>query len=96
MAHGDLKDLSRRTASNKVFHGKAVNIGKNLKYQCGLASMRYKCFGKKFAIHKEIEINSGNQKLADELHKLNIRKLKHRKYSFSKTTFGVLIFSILN
>ena len=71
MAYGDLKDLSRRTASNKVLCDKAVNIGKNLKYQCGLASMAYK-----FAFHKEIEINSGNPKLADELHKLDIRKFK--------------------
>ena len=78
MAYGDLKDLSRRTASNKVLCDKAVNIGKNLKYHCGLASMGYKCFGKKFAVHKDIEINSGNQKLADELHKLNIRKLKKK------------------
>ena len=34
MAYGDFKDLTRRTASNKILHNKAVNNGK---YQRGLA-----------------------------------------------------------
>ena len=43
------KDLSRRTASDKVSRDKAFNIAKNSKYQgnhCGLASMVYKFFDK--------------------------------------------------
>ena len=32
MAYGDFKDLNRRTAADKVLHGKAFNITKNLKY----------------------------------------------------------------
>ena len=29
MAYGDFKDLTRRTASDKTLHGKAINIAKN-------------------------------------------------------------------
>ena len=32
MASGDFKDLSQRTASDKVLHDKAFNIAKNPKY----------------------------------------------------------------
>ena len=49
MAHRDFKDLTRRTASDKILHDKAFNISKNPKYngyQCGLASMVYKLFDK--------------------------------------------------
>ena len=45
-----LKDLARRTASDKVLRGKALNIAKNPKYdgyQRGLASMFHKFFDKK-------------------------------------------------
>ena len=50
MAHGDFKDLTKRTAADKVLKNKAFNIAKNLKYdryQRGLASMAYKFFDKK-------------------------------------------------
>ena len=50
MAYGDFKDLTRRTASDKILHDKAFNIAKNPKYngyQRGLASMVYKFFDKK-------------------------------------------------
>ena len=50
MAYGDFKDLTRRTASDKVLRDKAFNIAKNPKYdgyQRGLASMVYKFFDKK-------------------------------------------------
>ena len=50
MAYGDIKDLKRRTFSDKVLRDKAFNIGKNSKYdgyQTGLASMVYKFFDKK-------------------------------------------------
>ena len=42
MAYGDFKDLSRRTASDKVLRDKAFNIAENPKYggyQSWLASM---------------------------------------------------------
>ena len=41
MAYGDFKDLSRRTAADKVLCGKAFNIAKKSKfdgYQCGIVS----------------------------------------------------------
>ena len=49
MAYGDFKDLTRRTASDKIFSDKRFDIDKNPKddgYQGGLASMVYKCFDK--------------------------------------------------
>ena len=50
MTYGDFKDLTRRTASDKILRDKAFNIAKNLKYdwyQCGFFSMVYKFFDKK-------------------------------------------------
>ena len=50
MACGGLKDLTRRTASDKIFGDKALNIAKNSKYdgyQGGLAPMVFKFFDKK-------------------------------------------------
>ena len=47
MAYGDFKDLTRRTASDKILLNEAFNIAKNPKYhgyQRGLASMVYKFF----------------------------------------------------
>ena len=44
MAYEDFKDLTRRTASDKIFCDKTFNIAKNPKYngyQRGLASMVY-------------------------------------------------------
>ena len=32
MSYGDFKDLTRKTGSDKIFHDKALNIAKNLKY----------------------------------------------------------------
>ena len=42
MDYGDLKDLTRRTASHKILRDKAFNIAKNPKYdgyEWSLASM---------------------------------------------------------
>ena len=50
MAHGDFKDLNRRTAAHKVLSDKAFSTAKNPKhdgYQCGLDSMVYKFFDEK-------------------------------------------------
>ena len=52
MAYRDFKDLSRRTASDKVLRDQAFNVAKNPKYdeyQRGLASVVYRFFDKKFA-----------------------------------------------
>ena len=50
MAYGDFKDLTRRTASDKILRDKAFNVAKNLRYdgyQKSFASMVYKLFDKK-------------------------------------------------
>ena len=63
------KDLTRRTASDKILRDKVFNIDINPKYdeyQRGLASMVYKFFDKKSASGGDIknEIMS-NQELAE-------------------------------
>ena len=86
MAHRDLKNLVRRTASDKVLRDEAFNIAKNPKYgrfQRGLASIAYKFFDKKSS-------GSGiksmpNQQLVDELYKSIAKKFKRKKvYSWFK------------
>ena len=50
MAHGDFKDLPKRTAEDKVLRDKAFKIASDQKYdwyQRGLASKVYKFFDKK-------------------------------------------------
>ena len=50
MAYRDFKDLSRRTAPDKILRDKAFNIAKNPKYdgyQGALFSMVYTFFDKK-------------------------------------------------
>ena len=82
MAYGDFKDLTRRTASDKIFCDKAFNIAKNPKYdgyQRGLASMAYKFFDKKTSGGTLKKKNISNQELAEELQKPIIRKFQKRK-----------------
>ena len=53
MAYVDFKDITKRTAANKVLRNKAFNIAKDPKYdgyQRGLASMVYKFLDKKTAV----------------------------------------------
>ena len=50
MAYGDFKDLTGRTASEKILCDKVIDIPKNTKYdgfQRCFASMVYKLFDKK-------------------------------------------------
>ena len=89
MAHGDFKDLKKRTAADKVLRDKAFNIAKNPKYggyQRGLASMVYKFFTKKTKCNgvtlsnkSAIKYIPQNEQLAEELHKPVIRIFKKRK-----------------
>ena len=85
-AYADSKDLTKRTAADKIFKNRAFNIAKDPKYdgyQRGLASMVYKFFDKKSegsgAKHVNTKLTSQNQQLAEELHKPIIRKFKKRK-----------------
>ena len=92
MAYGNFKDLTRRTASDKVLRDKAFKIASDPKYdgyQRGLASMVYKFFDKKSS--GSGIANEPNYQLAEELHKPIIRKFKERKvYSlFRDNIWGV-------
>ena len=84
MAYGGVKNLAKRTASDKVLRDKAFNIAKNPTYdgyQRELASMVYKFLDKKSTgsgantqpdpIQKK---NENDERLAEELHELIIRK----------------------
>ena len=81
MAYGDFKDFAKITAADKVLRDKAFNIAKDPKfdgYQRELASMLYKVFDKKTK-GSGIKFMPQNEQLAEELHKLIIRKFKKGK-----------------
>ena len=81
MAHGDFKDLPRRTASDEVLRDKAFNIAKNSKYgyQQGLASMVYWFLDFKSSSDAVKSENRPNQHVAKEFHKPIIRKFEKRR-----------------
>ena len=94
MAYGDFKNLTKRTAADKVLRDKAFNIAKDPKYdgyQRRLASMVYKFFDKQTAgsgvntLSNKFAIKSipQNKQLAEELHKPIIRKFLKKKSVFS-------------
>ena len=100
--HNIFKNLTRRTASDKILHDKAFSIAKNPKYdgyQRGLASMVYKFFDKKtsgrstaLANKSAIQYeNISNIELSEELHKPISRKFEKRKVhlSFIDNIWGV-------
>ena len=74
-AYSDSKHLVKRTVADKILKNKVFDIAKDPKYdgyQRGLASMV--C-----AKHVNTKITLQNQQLAEELHKLIIRKFEKRK-----------------
>ena len=78
MVYGDFKDLTRRTACDKILRDKALNIAKNPKYDGyprGLASMVYKFFDQKTSGKTVKNDNMSEKELAEELHKPIIGKL---------------------
>ena len=85
MAYGDFKDLTKRTAADKILRDKAFNIAEDPKYDgyhLGRASMVYKFFDKKTAgsgLSHTIKSTPQNQQLAEELHKPIIKRFKKRK-----------------
>ena len=82
MAYGDFKDLTRRTASDKILGDKAFNIAKYPKYdgyQRGLASMVYKFFDKKASSSGTENENMSDQQLAEKSHKPIIKNFKKIK-----------------
>ena len=77
MAYGDFKDLTIRTACDKILRDKALNIAKNPKYdgyQRGLASMVYKFFDKKSASPAGSENLATRDKSADAVKNENMSK----------------------
>ena len=99
MTYGKRKDLVRRNQSDKVLKDKAFKIANDPKwhvYQRGLASMVYKFFDQKsVSLNKSSRsgiVTEPNYQLANELHKLFIRKLKKEEIiHLLETIFGVLI-----
>ena len=69
MADGDFKDLTIRTASDKILRDKAFNVAKNPKYdgyQRGLGSMVHKLFDKKTGSRGIKNKNILNKELGEE------------------------------
>ena len=90
MAYGDFKDLTKRTAAEKILRDKAFNNAKDPKYdgyQRGLASMVHNFFDKKtagsgvttLANKSATKSIPQNEQLAEELYKPIIRKFKKEK-----------------
>ena len=70
-AYSDSKDLTKRTAADKILKNKAFDIAKDPKYdgyQRGLASMVYKFFDSKVS-RSGTKLIPENEQLANELHK---------------------------
>ena len=77
----DFKNLTRRTAADKVLHDKVFDFAKNPKYdgyQRGLVSMAYKCFDKKASGETVKNKILSNKELTEELHRPVIRKFEKR------------------
>ena len=82
IAYRDFKDLTRRTAANKVWHYQAFNIAKLPKYngyERGHSSMVYKIFDKKSSSGAVKNFIIRNDELIVELYNSIIRKFKKRK-----------------
>ena len=81
---GDFKDLTRRTASDKILRDKTLNVAKNPKCdgcQIGFASLIYKIFDKKSSgggIKNKIV---SNKELSEESHKPFLEKFEKDKHS---------------
>ena len=101
VAHGYFNDLKRRTQTDIVLKNKALKIASNPKcnrYEKGLASIVYKFFDKKpkgsgLKQNQEkfhLGIFLQNSQLANQLHKLVIRKFRKKVYSsFNDNIWGV-------
>ena len=87
-AYSDSKDLTNRTIADKNLKNRAFDIAKDPKYdgyQRGLASMVYKFFDSKVS-GSSAKLIPENEQLANELHKLIIRKFEKRK---KKSIFNI-------
>ena len=78
MAHGDFKDLTGRTVSDRILHDKPLSIAKNLKYdgcQPWIISTVYNFFDKKASGSDIKNENISKKELGEKLNKPIIRKL---------------------
>ena len=92
-AYSDSKDLTKRTIADKTLKNKAFDIAKDPKYdgyQRGSASLVYNFFDSNIS-GSGAKLIPENGQLANELHKLIIRKFEKRKvYStFKDNIWGV-------
>ena len=74
----NIKDLAKRTISDKMLEVKACEIARNCKYdgyQSALASIVYKFLDKKTGLGVNV-----NDQPAEELHKPAIKKMKRRQF----------------
>ena len=89
-----LKDLAKRTASDKVLRDKAFDIAKNPKYdgyQRGVASMVYKFYDKKRFLVEQLSLCQNTKLQMNFINQL-LQNLKKEKYIHHlETIFGVLI-----
>ena len=82
MDYGGFKDLSKRTAADKVLGDKAFNIAKNARYygyQRSLTSVIYKFLDKKTANDAINNAIIQDKELAEKLGKAVIRKFEKQK-----------------
>ena len=80
-AYFDSKDLTKRTAADKILKNKAFDIAKDPKYdgyQRGLASIVYNFFDSKVS-GSGAKLIPENEQLAHELHKPIIRQFEKRR-----------------
>ena len=92
MVHGDFKDLTGRTTSDKVLRDKGFNIAKSPKYdgyQRDLASMVDKGFDQQISATPANTFAGGtvqneimsNKELSEELQKQELENLKNKEYT---------------
>ena len=84
IAYEHFKDLTRRTASDKMLRDKAFNIAKNSKYdgyQRGLLQWFRTFFEKKTSGSGIKNDNMSDQQLAEDLHKPIIRNFHKKNYT---------------
>ena len=100
LAYGDFNDLTKRTASDKIFHDKAFDIAKNKKhdgYQRGLGLMIYTSFNKKL-LQEQLTMKLCLVKYQQKNYTSQLlEKLRKKKYThILQIIFGVLILPICN
>ena len=94
MADGDFKDLTIRTASDKILRDKAFNVAKNPKYdgyQRGLGSMVHKLFDKKTSSRGIENKNILNKELGEKSQCVIDVFSKHARVISLKKKIGMTI-----